>query len=60
MKNPVTLAVLSLLMIFSSCSKDGLDLGSKDYSGESGLNSGNNSQAQAGLVTAGEDRKSVV
>ncbi|MDO9634140.1 MAG: vWA domain-containing protein [Paludibacter sp.] len=54
MKNPVTLAVLSLLMIFSSCSKDGLELSSKDYSGESGLNSGNNSQAQAGLVTAGE------
>lgn len=53
MKNPVISAVLILLMIFSSCSKDGLDLDSKEYFGESSLNGGNG-QAQAGLVTAGE------
>lgn len=52
MKNIATLIVFSLVLIFSSCSKDDGDISSSDYSSESGSNNG--SQGQSGLITAGE------
>lgn len=52
MKNLTILTVFSLLLIFSSCSKDDGDLSSSDYPSEPAVNNGN--QGQAGLITAGE------
>lgn len=52
MKNLTILTVFSLLLIFSSCSKDDGNLSSSDYSSEPEVNNGN--QGQAGLITAGE------
>ncbi|NCB09012.1 MAG: hypothetical protein EOM73_12715, partial [Bacteroidia bacterium] len=54
MKNISTLIFLSLVLIFSSCSKGDGDLLSSDYSSESSSSDGTQGQGQAGLITAGE------
>jgi len=52
MKRIANLTILILVIILSSCSKEGGDISSSDSMGESSSNKGN--QGQAGLITAAE------